>query len=249
MKSISSIILYCLLINLASSDRVQQNKTSITPPHADCVVLLHGMGRTDKSMNKIERQLAAKGYEVINLRYLSMTEPLSAHMELLDKTLSGKFNNTSNKIHFVTHSLGGILVRQYLKQNTDLNVGRVVMLAPPNAGSELADIAKDMRLLQIALGKTGVKLGTGTNDLPKLLGPVKFELGIIAGDRTLNPLYSSMIDGPNDGKVSVENARVEGMTDFLVVHSSHTFMMRRQFVIDQIIYFLENGKFKRADPR
>jgi hypothetical protein len=119
------------------------------------------------------------------------------------------------------------------------------MLSPPNQGSEVADWAVENPFIQKFLGPSHEQLGTGPESLPNQLGPVDFELGIIAGNKTLNPLFSRMIPGDDDGKVSVERTKVEGMTDFLVVPHSHTYIMWREAVIDQVVYFLENGEFQR----
>ncbi|MFC1497250.1 esterase/lipase family protein [Verrucomicrobiota bacterium] len=209
------------------------------------VIILHGMGRTDRSMRRMERNLSDAGYEVVNMKYSSMNEPVDKLVEMLDSAIENKCTNKSKKINFVTHSLGGILVRCYLNDHEDFNVGRVVMLSPPNNGSELVDTFGDVRLYQFITGEAGQSLGTGTDDLPRSLGKIDYEVGIIAGDSSLNPFYSYFIDGPNDGKVSVESTKLEGMKDFLVVHSSHTFIMQRQFVIGQVLYFLEHGEFRK----
>lgn len=213
----------------------------------EVVVLLHGMGRTSLSMKRLEWALTDRGYRVVNVSYPSMRFDV-AH--LADKHLRPALEEipktSTGRVHFVTHSLGGIMVRHYLATHTVTNLGRVVMLGPPNQGSELADRLKRWPLCRFFASPCGLQLGTGPDDLPNKLGPVRFEVGVIAGDRSLNPLFSRLIPGPDDGKVSVASARLEGMKDFLVVHHSHTWLPWRKPVIRQVIAFLETGRFERG---
>jgi hypothetical protein len=141
--------------------------------------------------------------------------------------------------------MGGIVLRFYLEKHELVNLGRVVMLSPPNQGSELADWMAENPVLDRFLGPSAEQLGTGPESLPQRLGPVDFEVGIIAGDRTLNPLFSRVIPGADDGKVAVERTKVEGMADFLVVPHTHTYIMMRESVIAQVIHFIEHGDFYR----
>ena len=153
--------------------------------------------------------------------------------------------NQARRIHFVTHSLGGILVRYYLAHNTIEELGRIVMLAPPNQGSNVVDEFSDMPGYEILNGPAGFQLGKDEKSVPLQLGPAHYEVGIIAGDYTINPILSTSFDEPNDGKVSVEDTKLEGMKDFLVVHRSHPFIMQGGEVIEQIKYFLKSGYFQR----
>jgi len=127
------------------------------------------------------------------------------------------------------------------------NLGRVVMLGPPNQGSEVVDELRDVPGFGFINGEAGQELGTGANSVPRRLGPANFDLGVIAGTSSVNPVLSEMIPGPDDGKVSIESTRLEGMSDHIVMDVSHTFMMRDDEVIEQVISFLQSGKFRRAD--
>ena len=149
-------------------------------------------------------------------------------------------------LHFVTHSLGGILVRAYIAQKRPHNLGRVVMLSPPNQGSQLVDELRDNPLFQWATGPAGQELGTDPSNLPNRLGPADFEVGIITGSQSLNPLTSWLVTGEDDGKVSVESAQLEGMADFLVVPNTHTFIMNSSQVAQEVVHFLEQGSFSQS---
>lgn len=209
----------------------------------DCVVLLHGLGRTALSMKRLEWAFKREGYQVINLSYPSTRLSVEEAAEkFLGKLLRERLPAKTRRIHFVTHSLGGIVLRLYLSNHTLTNLGRVVMLAPPNGGSELADKLKRNWLYRWLTGPAGQEVGA--NGLPTRLGPADFVLGVIAGDRSFNPLFSALIPGPDDGKVSVRNAKLEGMSDFLVVHSSHTWLMWRGNVVKAAVGFIEEGRFK-----
>jgi pimeloyl-ACP methyl ester carboxylesterase len=211
----------------------------------DYAVLLHGLGRTRRSMRRMNKALRKQGYTVVNIGYPSTREEMPELVAFLDRALHRHCTNESARIHFVTHSLGGILTRAYLAKHPDCPVGRVVMLSPPSSGSEVADRLKDFWPYRLATGPMGQQIGTGEDSLPSRLPPISFELGIITGDRTWNPLYSAMVQGVDDGKVAVSRARAEGMRDFLVVHASHTWIMQRKQVIDQVVHFLANGTFRR----
>lgn len=213
----------------------------------DYVVLLHGLGRSHRSMKPMGQALAERGYRVVNHDYPSTREDMPKLVARLARTLATKCPDRDVRIHFVTHSLGGIVVRVYVDRHEFPRIGRVVMLSPPNQGSEIPDTLKSWAPYRWAMGPVGGKLGTGSNDLPQQLGAVAFDVGVITGDRSLNPLYSSWVEGDDDGKVSIENAKVAGMRDFLVVHASHTFIMRDSEVIAQTLHFLKHGRFERSD--
>lgn len=224
----------------ACGDRTPEAETK------EQVVLLHGLGRTDLSMIRMESALREQGFEVVNVSYHSTRhsiEELAAGD--LAPAVEACCSNPANVVHFVTHSMGGIVLRYYLEEHEVANLGRVVMLSPPNQGSEVADWVAENPMLERILGPSAGQLGTGPESVPSRLGPVDFELGIIAGDRSLNPLFSRMIPGSDDGKVSVEATKVEGMSDFLVVPHSHTYIMWSDAVIAQVLHFLEHGEFRR----
>ena len=164
-------------------------------------------------------------------------------MTYLENLMQTKAPASASKVHFVTHSLGGILLREYLAHHSIPNLGRVIMMAPPNHGSLVVDSLRRRAWGRWILGPAGCQLGTGTDDLPQRLPPVDFCCGVIAGDVSFNPIFSSVLDSPDDGKVSVKSTEVAGMTDSVVVHSSHTWMMWRAQTLRYVLAFLREGSF------
>ena len=226
----------------------QTNPASDANASRDCVVLLHGMGRTPLSMKRLEWSLRSCGYQVRNFAYPSTRQPVEQlAREHLAPVLRQIDLPSGGRIHFVTHSLGGIVLRQHLQENPLPNLGRVVMLGPPNQGSEVADRLKNNPFYKLSTGPGGQQLGTSSNDLPRRLRSIHFQLGVIAGDRSWNPLFSRWLPGPDDGKVSVASTQVEGMSDSMTMHASHTWLMWRRPVIEQVLAFLETGRFHRPE--
>ena len=198
-------------------------------------------------MDRLEKSLAGQGYNVINIDYPSTKQPIEQLAEeSLGPVIAHCCQTPRGKIHFVTHSAGGIIVRYYLKHHDLPKLGRVVMLSPPNQGVELVDRFKDNFLFRALNGPAGLQMGTEPHSIPLKLGPVDFELGVITGRRSLNPIASLLIPGPDDGVIAVERTKVADMSDFLVVPATHTFIMIRRGVIEQVLHFLEHGAFKTA---
>lgn len=213
---------------------------------SEAVILLHGLSRTSRSMNKAGELLSAYGYKIINVDYPSRSADISAlAQEYIAQALKQCDVKSIKKIHFLTHSMGGILLRDYLSNQGIDKLGRVVMLAPPNQGSEVVDKLGSWRLFYYLNGPAGLQLGTDNNSVPNQLGSVDFQLGIIAGSKAVNPLLSQLIPGTNDGKVSVSRAQVAGMKDFIVMPYSHSFIMQREAVIEQALHFIQQGCFAR----
>ena len=208
----------------------------------ECVILLHGLAKSYHSMEKLEESLENEGYKIINYDYPSRSASISAlaetHIEAAIKRCP-----SSETIHFVTHSMGGILVRYYLKNNVIDKLGKVVMLGPPNQGSEIVDTFHNLPGYAWFGGPASTELGTQNNSIPPQLGKVNFEVGIVAGNRSLNPILSALLPSEDDGKVTVNRTKLVGMKDHITMPVTHPFMMKNKQVIRQVKNFLVSGLF------
>lgn len=212
----------------------------------ECVILVHGLARSSQSFEKMARILRSSNYEVINLDYPSRIQSIEtlASKYIGEAVRSCKMNKVQ-RIHFVTHSMGAILVRYFLNDHKLDELGHVVMLSPPNKGSEVVDKLGKIPGFYALNGPAGQQLGTSKDSLPNMLGPADYPVGVITGNRSINLFLSMLIPGENDGKVSVERARLEGMKDFIVVPSTHPMIMNNDEVIRQTKSFLRRGVFCR----
>ena len=217
---------------------------TLSAPAKDAVVLLHGLARSPKSMKKMEKALAAEGYQVVNLGYPSRQHTVEDLSAFVSRKVAEKTGG-AEQVHFVTHSLGGILVRHIQTHRPIGNIGRTVMLSPPNHGSEVVDKLRCLKAYQWINGPVGQELGTGPDGVAAMLKPVTNEVGVLTGSRSINWINSLMIPGKDDGKVSVASAEVEGMKDYKVMPASHPFIMKKKAAINEVIAFLKNGEFTK----
>ena len=220
-----------------------KSKLTSVPQESEAIILLHGLARTSRSMNKAGKLLAAYGYKIINVNYPSQKSTIETlALDAIAPALKKCTSKEILKIHFVTHSMGGILIRYYLSTRRINKLGRV-MLAPPNQGSEVVDKLAGWPVFNLINGPAGRQMNTDKSSMPNTLWQVSYPVGIIAGDKTSNPLLSLLFSEANDGKVSVSRTQVQGMKDFIVTPYSHTFIMQRVAVIEQALHFIQQGYF------
>lgn len=240
---LATLVLSVLLLIPHVADA--KGEPSEAKARVESVLLLHGLGRSSRAMQPLATLLSEAGYAVHNVSYPSTDlapDELNAYLHEQVVVCC----EAAPRLHFVTHSLGGILVRAYLATHDVPALGRVVMLAPPNRGSELVDVL-DSPAFRWALGPTASQLGTDQQSLPNRLPAPNFELGVIAGTSSINPLGSIVVPGESDGTVSVESTRLPGMTDFIAIPASHTFIMRSKAAGSQVLEFLKQGRFKHPE--
>jgi hypothetical protein len=249
MKQIYYSALLLMLSWLATACVTEPRAEVVTAADtSECVVLLHGLNRSWRAMRPLAEALQEAGFATANIDYPSQSgsveeiAPLAVGLGLNECRATG-----ATRIHFVTHSIGGILLRYQNEQSPIPDLGRVVMLGPPNQGSEIIDKTRDWPGFEMLTGDAGAELGTGSDGMPSKLGPVNFELGVIAGTGTINVFASAMLPDPDDGKVSVASTQVEGMDDFLIVGSSHHYITRGDVVFRNTVAFLRTGKFLDED--
>ena len=206
------------------------------------VVLLHGIARTSASLTKLERALRTAGFATLNVDYPSRSKPIAKLADDIHPTIT-RFAERDAPLHFVAHSMGGLVTRAYVARYRPARLAGVVMLGTPNGGSEVADVLSGSRLYRAFYGPAGLEL---TTTRPDALAAVDYPVGVIAGNRFIDPIAGLLVlPKPNDGRVSVQSAMLAGMADHIVVKASHTGLPRHTVAIAQTIAFLRDGRFRR----
>lgn len=220
---------------------------AIAPAEAQCdgVVLLHGIGVGAWTLKRLERTLKRHGFATLNLDYASRKKPLEALADDIHLSIAGFAKQCGGRVHFVAHSMGGLLTRVYIARHRPIRLGRVVMLGTPNGGSEVADLLKELSIYRAVFGPAGLQLTTVPDPVLAGLPSPDYEIGIIAGCRTIAPIASAFVlPRPNDGRVSVASAKLADMSDHIVVKASHTGLPRHSVAIEQTVAFLHHGRFR-----
>jgi pimeloyl-ACP methyl ester carboxylesterase len=216
---------------------------------AEKVVLLHGLGRNEQAMWLLESTLLDAGYDVYNISYPSRHEPPDVLLDMVSADINGCCNGPEKAVHFVGHSLGGLLARDYLAHYSPENLGRVILIGTPNKGSELADVELDEEMREVLerwAGPSATALHTGPDGYPASLPPPDYPVGIIAGTNSTR-MSDRYLPVPNDGAVSVDSAKLDGMTDFIMLDVAHWDLRGDRKVAEQVVFFLENGRFNHAN--
>lgn len=210
-----------------------------------CVMLLHGLARTSASMRPMAEHLADAGFAVVNIDYPSRHFTIRNLSEMaVPRGLANCRERGASQIYAVAHSLGGILMRDYLSRQSIPDIVRIVMLAPPNQGSEVVDKLRDLPGFQWLNGPAGGQLGTDESSIPRSLGPIEKDTAVIAGTTTINLFLSTLLEDPDDGKVSLKSTRLNGMCAFLSVPAAHPFIMKDETVMIEVHNYLSTGRFE-----
>lgn len=205
------------------------------------VVLLHGLWRGFHAMEPMARSLTAAGFTTLNIPYPSTRLKIPRLAERIAQEINRCAKGKT--VHFVTHSLGGILIRAILAQDHPWQTGRIVMLSPPHGGSEIVDWANRHPIIRTLLGPAGRQLGSDgfPTNLPPL--PSNTEAAVIMGKRCTIPLFKSMLDKDNDGIVSVGRGKLAGLKGFSVIDADHTFIQMHPDAIRMSTEFLQTGNW------
>lgn len=217
----------------------------MSAPPRDTVVLVHGLGRSPRSLLAVRWSLWRSGYRVVSVRYPSRRVTVQEAVdEWLVPALERLVLEPGSRVHFVTHSLGGILFRAWArKRPSEFPLGRTVMLGPPNQGSEVLEALSRHRWVRRLLGPVVEELGANERSLPRQLGAVPPDTGIIMGNRAVIPFFREILGPESDGIVTVAGGWVAGQADFMVTAADHTFMMWRPQVLQAVNRFLKEGCF------
>lgn len=202
--------------------------------NGECIIFIHGLGRSSRSFRKMQKYFKNLGYAIVNVDYSSMGHNIEEISELIVKPqLINASIAAFKRVHFVTHSMGGIILRVILGKYIQefKNLGNVVQLAPPNQGSKRADRAG--WIAKMVYSEVLKDLETGPRGICHKLPPVNFYLGVIASNI--------------DGKVKPEEAWIDGMTDSFMVRRFHTFIMKAPEVMEAIHNFITTGKFRTVN--
>jgi len=214
------------------------HKPRVRPADGEMVILIHGLWRSMWAMDPMAAYLHQLGYHTINVPYPSFRKPIEASCQIVHQAIQD--HNKQGPIHFVTHSLGGIVTRKLLADLPKKQTGRVVMLAPPNQGSEIIGWLDHCGPLKHTLGPAGQQLRMGEVDAPPI--SLETDTAIIMGKRSLLPFFRPLLDSENDGIVSVESGKIEGMNEFHILDADHTFITTDPEAMNMTAQFLKDGK-------
>ncbi|HRC26150.1 MAG TPA: alpha/beta fold hydrolase [Alphaproteobacteria bacterium] len=244
-------VLICVLMAIGIMTATGPKNASAAQTR-DTVVMLHGIGHSRWNMYWVERAMRKEGYATVNITYPSLKQDISALAGFIHERLAEeKIWTRAGRVHFVTHSMGGLVARRYLAEHkSDIpleKMGRVVMIAPPNGGSEVADFLKNFPPYRWGFGPAGQQLTTKARSAD--VATPWYETGIIAGTRGWPYIVAGLlIDGDHDGRVCVEKTKLKGMKDHITFAATHSFISWKRGVHGQITHFLKDGVFDHDKP-
>ena len=229
-------------------DAFRDIRHGVAPPGRHLVLLLHGLGRTKGSLAGLATALGAAGYEVAALSYPSTRRGIAGHADRLIRLLDAL--EYTERLSFVTHSLGAMVVRAALARPAEwrrrIAVNAVVMIGPPSRGSVLAARLARLRPLAWLAGPAIRDLaGEAARELP----PPPAPFAIIAGGRGTATGYNPLLPGDDDGVLAVAETQLHGARDFLVVPQIHTFLTSHPETIAAALAFLRTHRLDAPDGR
>ncbi len=253
----SSLLLLPLLFSLSGCSKPESEQAiALNPSAADeQVIIIHGLGRSSWSMKTMSELIEEQGYQVCVVDYPTLRQPLDHTLDsstqeiercLAKVTTNPEQSTNRQKVHFVGHSLGGLVIRSYLASHPELvdsvEMGEVVFVGTPNQGSDVADFFARSWLLS-TLGETAESLTTHNDSFPNQLPQPTYDFGVIAGTASY-PLFNGLFDEPNDGLVSVKSTKLTGMKDFALVDRKHDRLRRDPYVTELIVNYISTGAFE-----
>ena len=245
-KKIMTVLLVAICLPASAMASMGLAKEDVQTTN-ETVVILHGIGHSKWNMFVTEQALKHQGYKTLAISYPSLDHDIGTLAGLVHEKLTlSQIWQQSTKVHFVTHSMGGLVTRRYLEDYKDKipqeKLGRAVMMAPPHGGSEVADLLENLAPYKWVFGPAGQELTTETQS-KNTIKPY-YDVGIIAGSKGW-PYFVADIVLPDahDGRVAVEKTKWDGMTDHITMNATHSFISWKPNVHKQIVNFLQEGSF------
>ena len=219
----------------------------LDPMSGTAVITLHGILRSSKSWTDLQRVLQPDGYTFVSIDYPSTQQSISDFADQLQGLIVSL--EGIERIHFVVHSMGGLIVRRWCQQYSDPRVERLVMIGTPNSGAEVASMLQKNLLFQLIFGPSGQELVADPETFISTLPLPTMEFAVIAGAKGDSNGFNPLIPGDDDGIVTVKSARLPGAQDYLSVRSLHSFLPWHPEVMDATRRFLSTGALRATGVR
>ena len=246
MKNLNKISFTILIFLLTCFSTVSgKTKYKKAKNSKQLIILIHGIGDKPYSMWNIERTLYKKNYSVLNFDYASTKSTMDSVVARLAREINN-YETEYDSIYFVVHSLGSFVTRSYLMHHHNKKFANIVFIAPPSKGSIVAERFENFKLFKWLYGEAGQKLGKGHDDYWKQLAIPKIPFGIIAGGIGTKHGLNPLIPGDDDGTVGVQETIMEGYRDFIIIPGLHTSLLWQPNVMEQILFFIKNQKFRKT---